>query len=679
MPSRPSGPSPGPDFLARFLAPAPAAPEPDPAPPVQEPPAPEPERPPSFLAAFAAPTPEPVVEAPAAAPPAVPVEPAPVVEAPPKGAHPNNRKVKVNKRTKLPSAAAPWNPKYRKPEPSLADRTLETIRQMGTTPEGTAELMKWLQAEKARASFAEFVKQAWHVVEPSTKLQWNWHHQLICCVLQALFMDWMKAQREEDYLNACKNAVFNVPPGSLKSRLIAVCFHAWVWLHWPGFRIIALSVNLSAAMRDARDARTLMSSAWYLETFHIAWNIKGDQDAVSDFGNTEGGVRLSLPSKAVVVGVRGDCILIDDANDPDSTQKDRDEVNERWDTTQFNRVNDGMRSLRLGVQQRTHSTDWTAHVLEIQGTWPDKPDGWLHVVLPAEFEAERRFVLPEPLAKILREHLPASELVLADPRTKEGETIDVRRFSYDYLKSERERTKGTGYVAGQLQQRPALAEGAKVQRQWWGWCRLAGGVREHFDEVELGRPRPAHCHNGDAQVVHAKVQSPGNWDFDWMTISVDPAAKKTDKGSNYGILVIAGKGGRRYVIDDRTQRGAFHEICDILKEMIRFWEPDSILIEPKAAGPDIMDELKKSMGDGTCPVVAIEEAEPGNSDKEMRLEACLSYIKNGMVHLLDGAPWLEEFVEELSLFPVGPRSDRVDALSQALNFVRGDEDYWPGL
>lgn len=562
---------------------------------------------------------------------------------------------------------------------------------MAQTAEGRRELAAFLDKELALASFPEFVKQAWHVIEPSTKLVWNWHHQLICCVLQAVFMDWQHCQREPEYVNLVRNILFNVPPGSLKSRLISVCYHAWCWLHAPGMKLICLSVNDDAAMRDARAARDLIRSPWYVQTFrpsHVKggeeqqWVLKADQDAISNYANTAGGERLSMPSKSEIVGIRGDCLLIDDPNNPKKSESktERDEVNELWSTNQYNRVNDPLRSLRIGVQQRTHAADWTGNVLQTDGAWTsENPDGWLHVVLPAEFEEARKFVLPEALSSILRQHLPESALVLCDPRTSEGQSIDPVRMPLSYLANERKRWSGTGNFAGQMQQAPALVAGNMVQRDWWGWCRLAKGVNDLFDDSDSGRPRPAHCHDGEAQVVQPKQFRPGEWDFDWVTISIDCAAKKTTKGSNWGILVVAGKGGRRYVLDDRTQRGALHEILAILVELIRFWKPDSILIEPKAAGPDVMDTLLEQMGRGDIPMVAIWECDPGNDSKEMRLEAAVPYIKNGMVHLLDGAPWLEEFVKELSLFPGGLHDDRVDSLAQILNFRRAADDEWPDM
>ena len=43
------------------------------------------------------------------------------------------------------------------------------------------------------------------------------------------------------------------------------------------------------------------------------------------------------------------------------------------------------------------------------------------------------------------------------------------------------------------------------------------------------------------------------------------------------------------------------------------------------------------------------------------------YLQQGMVSLLDGAAWLDDFVEEHAVFPNGNHDDRVDALSQCMN------------
>lgn len=565
------------------------------------------------------------------------------------------------------TARAPWNPLPVANAKSEEELLYEQILEAVADPGRRVLLLAQLNGALARQDFAEFCRQAWPVIEPATKLEWSWHHTLIANTLQALFESWQRAGTDETYVPPVLNTVFSVAPGSLKSKLVLVLFPAWCWLHAPGAKFICLSVNEDATLRDARGARDVICSDWYQTTFQPDWKLKLDQVAVSNYGNTVGGVRLSKPSGSAIVGLRGDFLLYDDPNSPDENQAERDLVNQIWDASIYSRVNSGVRSLRIGIQQRVGGGDWTDHVLKTQKHWsPDRRDGWLNVVLPAEYEAERRFVMPEELASLIRDKLDTKTLVLADPRTVEGESIHPSRFSVEYLASERRRFEGTGNYASQYQQRPALVGGNLVKRRYFSWFRLDGGVRPEFDEVPKGRPRPAEC-VGDTVLVKARHNHPGHWDFDWLVISLDCAAKKTTKGSNWGMVAIAGKDGRRYVLDDRTRRGDILEIVEVLRAMIRMWKPDKILIEDKAAGEDLRLRLLGEMQKGDMPMVILEPVKVGSAGKEERLSSCLPAIANGMLFLLDGAPWLEEFVEELAVFPNGQRDDRIDCVSQCLN------------
>lgn len=571
-----------------------------------------------------------------------------------------------SKKKKAPSPKggqpiAPWKQR------ALAAPTIEQqVLAALMDPEKREDMMKLLLSTQAVDNFAEFVKQAWHVIEPATELKWNWHHTLLCNVLQALFESWLRAGEVQGYEPPILNTAINVCPGALKSKITTVCFPVWVWLRAPGAKFVCLSVNEEVAHRDARAARDLIKSDWFQSTFAPKWKLKDDQDAISNYGNDAGGSRLSKPSGSAIVGLRGDFLLYDDPNSPDETESERELINKVWDDSIYTRVNSGQRSMRIGIQQRVGAGDWTDHVLMKQGHWsPENTGGWMNVVLTAEFEAERKYVMPEPLAELLRKKF-GPNVITSDQRTVEGESIHPERFTKDYLDKERKRFEGTGNYAAQYQQRPALVGGNLIKNRYWSWYRLDGGVRPEFDDVPKGRPRPPEC-EGPTSLIKAKYQSPGNWDFDWVCISIDCAVRKTTKGSNWGLLAIAGKEGRRYVLDDRSQRGNILEILEVLRAMIKMWRPDKILIEKKAASEDLKLRLLGEMSKGDMPMIILEEVDPGTQGKEERLTTCLPTIANGMVFLLDGAQWVNAFVGETCEFPNGRHDDRVDALSMCLN------------
>lgn len=538
---------------------------------------------------------------------------------------------------------------------------VDDILQDASNPESLAELKRVVDALYARASFAEFCKQAWHTIEQDTKFLWNWHHQLVCDVMQGMFEDWEKAKDDPDFIQRCTSAVFSLSPGSAKSKLVSTLFMCWVWTRRPGVKFICLSVNEDATLRDARASRDVIKSDWYQRSFTPEWSIKVDQDAVSNYANTAGGERLSRAQGSEIVGLRCDILTVDDPNNPKESEskKVRDEVNGLWDSNIFNRVNDVLRSLRFGVQQRTHAMDWTGHVLAQQGTWHPKtnPRGWLHVVIPAEFESSRRCVTPWG----------------SDPRKVEGESVHPERWPLSWLKKERERLRDQ--YAGQMQQRPTLAEGGMVLNKWWNFFRLAKGVRPDVDDELLStRPRPGGCSEAPALLLPAATHRVG-WDLDKIVLSVDPANKRTDKGSRWACVMAGIKGGRRYILDVKAERGDYLQILEgIIVPMCRFWLPNEILIEGKAAGPVLLTAIQRMLWDGTLRdeqgrqlVVSLTEVSAdAKGTKEDRLQAVLSYIKNGQVLLRHGAEWLPDFIEEFNLFPNGSTDDICDSLSQLL-------------
>ncbi len=59
-----------------------------------------------------------------------------------------------------------------------------------------------------------------------------------------------------------------------------------------------------------------------------------------------------------------------------------------------------------------------------------------------------------------------------------------------------------------------------------------------------------------------------------------------------------------------------------------------------------------------------------DGDKIMRLHAQTATIENGFVWLPREAPWLAEYLRELTLFPAGRHDDQVDSTAQALAWIK---------
>src|SRR5262249_36952566 len=83
----------------------------------------------------------------------------------------------------------------------------------------------------------------------------------------------------------------------------------------------------------------------------------------------------------------------------------------------------------------------------------------------------------------------------------------------------------------------------------------------------------------------------------------------------------------------------------------------------KASGTQLIQELIWENCHG------VTRYEP-KCDKIMRLHAQTALIENGFVHIPEAAPWLEEYLHEMTVFPRGKHDDQVDSTAQFLDWFK---------
>src|SRR4051812_1628242 len=72
-------------------------------------------------------------------------------------------------------------------------------------------------------TLAGFVREAWHVLEPTNDYVHGWHIDAICELLEAVTNGKLIALGLEN------RVLINVPPGTMKSLLVSVFWPAWEW------------------------------------------------------------------------------------------------------------------------------------------------------------------------------------------------------------------------------------------------------------------------------------------------------------------------------------------------------------------------------------------------------------------------------------------------------------------
>jgi predicted phage terminase large subunit-like protein len=140
---------------------------------------------------------------------------------------------------------------------------------------------------------------------------------------------------------------------------------------------------------------------------------------------------------------------------------------------------------------------------------------------------------------------------------------------------------------------------------------------------------------------------------------------RMDEGGPPGLLLLDAKKGR----------WDFPELKRVAWENFQFWEPETVIIEAKATGTPLTQELR-NMG---IPVVNFTPSR-GN-DKVSRAHAIAPLFEAGMVWAPD-EQWALDLIEECAAFPNGEHDDYVDSTTQAMmryrqgNFVSLPTDDW---
>ena len=207
---------------------------------------------------------------------------------------------------------------------------------------------------------------------------------------------------------------------------------------------------------------------------------------------------------------------------------------------------------------------------------------------------------------------------------KEGEALCPERYNEEALQNIR-RVMGASFQA-LYQQRPSAEEGDIFKREWWQYYKEAPKLK-------------------------------------WIIQSWDTAFKKGAE-NDYSVCHTWGVSDSGFYLLDRwKEKVEFPTLKRTVVSLANKWHPRAILIEDKASGQSLIQELKTNT---TLPVLAI----PVDSDKVTRAHAVTPSVEAGNCYLPEDAPWLQDFIDEFATFPNGSHDDEVDATTQFLNYVR---------
>jgi predicted phage terminase large subunit-like protein len=145
--------------------------------------------------------------------------------------------------------------------------------------------------------------------------------------------------------------------------------------------------------------------------------------------------------------------------------------------------------------------------------------------------------------------------------------------------------------------------------------------------------------------------------------SWDTANKSTEL-SDYSVCTTWGRKNKKlYLLHVLRKRLDYPDLKRAVRDQAERFRPSNILIEDKASGTQLIQELIR---DGVHNVTRYEPT----IEKVMRLNSVTSTIQNGFVYLPTEADWLAAYLHELTSFPNGKHDDQADSTSQALDWAK---------
>ena len=475
-----------------------------------------------------------------------------------------------------------------------------------------------IKAEKARRSLLGFTTFTYPEYEV------NWHHAILCNYLDR----WA--------FGDIKRLMVFMPPRNGKSELVSRRLPAYILGRDPNTSVIATSYTADLASMMNRDAQRIIDGEKYHELFpktnlfgsNVRTVAKGSYLRNSDIFEIVGykGIYKSAGVGGAITGMGCKYGIIDD---PIKNRAEAESVTYRkalWDwytSTFYTRLEKDARVLI--TLTRWHEDDLAGRLLKLARENP-QADQWTVISFPAIAEDDKH----------------------QDDIRKTGEPLWPGKYPLSELNTMKA-TMGSYEWNALMQQRPSVAGGNILKREWWKYWHLPG---QSLPPITVNLP------DGGFKLIYSE-ELPRV--FDEHIQSWDMAFKDT-KGSAY----VAGqtwgrKGANKYLLDQLRDKMDFVKTIQAVKTLTEKW-PKAMakLVEDKANGPAVISSLKDK-------IPGLIEVQPEGS-KESRAYAVSPQVEAGNVYLPHPMiyQWVDDYVAEMTSFPNGTYKDQVDATTQAL-------------
>ena len=420
--------------------------------------------------------------------------------------------------------------------------------------------------------------------------------------------------------------IIDMPPRHTKSEFASRLFPAYLLGKNPKLKIIEATHTADLAINFGRKVRDLIDTEEYAGIFPRT-ELKADSRSAGKWLTSQGGEYYASGIGGALAGRGADLFIIDDPHSEQDAFSDRalEEAYDWFMTGPRQRLQPG--GAIVIVMTRWSKKDLTGKLVR-KMTQEKAADQWKVIEFPA--------ILPS------------------------GNPLWPEFWKLDELETIRASVPPSKWAA-QYMQRPTGEGISIIPKEWFNiWP----------------NDNPPNC--------------------EYLIQSYDTAFLKNERAdftaiTTWGVFypegkindeLYSGEEAHLILLDCIKERFDFPELKREAMRLYEHWEPDTVIIETKASGIPLTQELRR-LG------IPINTYSPNRGqDKIARLNSVSPIFQDGKIWVPDNR-WAEELMEEVTDFPNGEHDDLVDATTLALMRFRAggflqlksdfsdEEEYYP--